>query len=126
MHAITIVARLAAALIGIAALVLAVNSMLKVGFDLISIAIQAVLITFAFFCLWYAALAHVQSELDKLKRTLLIAFVTGAICFAPGFVGPLIFTPQANLGPLLGIFFTGPAGFVVGSVGGFVWTRLRT
>jgi hypothetical protein len=52
----------------------------------------------------------------------MIGVVTGSIAFVPGFVGPLIFS-SSNLGPLLGIFITGPAGFVLGSIGGFVWTR---
>ena len=38
-----------------------------------------------------------------------------------GFLGPIIFTPEANQGPLLGIFITGPLGFLVGGVVGFVY-----
>ena len=43
--------------------------------------------------------------------------VTGACCtgfigFLAGFLGPMIFTPHSNQGPLLGILFTGPFGFV--------------
>jgi hypothetical protein len=125
MGGIMFFARIAAGLIGVAALALAANSMLKVGFDRISIMIQAVLITVAFFCLWFAALAHSQSELDKLARTLLIGLLVGAIGFVLGFFGPIIFQPGANLGPLLGIFITGPLAFVLGCIGGFVWTRLR-
>jgi len=47
---------------------------------------------------------------------LLWALVLGAVGFACGFFGPLIFSPDANQGPLLGIFITGPAGLVVGFV----------
>jgi hypothetical protein len=48
----------------------------------------------------------------------------GGIGFAVGFAGPLIFTPEANQGPLLGIFITGPAGFLLGLIVGFViWLR---
>ncbi|RTL99573.1 MAG: hypothetical protein EKK31_24275 [Hyphomicrobiales bacterium] len=46
--------------------------------------------------------------------------ILGAIGFLGGFVGPVIFTPEANQGPLLGIFITGPLGFVLGLVVGFV------
>lgn len=46
------------------------------------------------------------------------AAVIGGFSFAAGFFGPLIFTPQANQGPLLGIFITGPAGFVAGLLWG--------
>lgn len=48
------------------------------------------------------------------------AFIIGGIGFALGFFGPIIFTPGANQGPLLGIFITGPLGFVVGGVVGLV------
>jgi hypothetical protein len=53
----------------------------------------------------------------------------GAIGFAGGFFGPMIFMPESNQGPLFGIFFSGPAGFVVGSVGGALiagWRRYRS
>lgn len=48
-------------------------------------------------------------------------FIIGLISFLVGFVGPILVTPEANQGPLLGIFITGPAGFVFGLVvGGIV------
>ena len=53
------------------------------------------------------------------------AFVLGAIGFAAGFFGPMVFAPGANQGPLLGIFITGPAGFAVGLVYGIARTLLR-
>jgi hypothetical protein len=43
------------------------------------------------------------------------------IAFLFGFVGPMFVVPDANQGPLLGIFYTGPAGFVVG----LVWAQWR-
>jgi hypothetical protein len=46
--------------------------------------------------------------------------VVGAVTFAAGFFGPIVLAPDANQGPLLGIFITGPLGFVAGSVFGFV------
>ncbi|WP_264421808.1 hypothetical protein [Novosphingobium sp. KCTC 2891] len=42
----------------------------------------------------------------------------GLIGFVGGFVGPIILTPEANQGPLLGILVTGPGGFLVGLVVG--------
>jgi hypothetical protein len=39
----------------------------------------------------------------------------GAIGLIGGFVGPVIFTPDANQGPMLGIFITGPLGFLCGA-----------
>ena len=54
------------------------------------------------------------------------AIIAGAIGFAGGFFGPLIFSPQSNQGPLLGIFLTGPLGFIFGGVLGFVrWQRAQ-
>ena len=44
----------------------------------------------------------------------------GSIGFVAGFVGPIVLTPEANQGPLLGILVTGPGGFLVGLVAGAV------
>ncbi len=54
------------------------------------------------------------------------AVVLGAIGFCGGFFGPMIFAPQANQGPLLGIFITGPLGFVIGGVAGFFYGLVKT
>ena len=40
--------------------------------------------------------------------------LSGLAGFLIGFVGPIVFNPEANQGPLLGIFITGPGGFVFG------------
>ena len=49
----------------------------------------------------------------------------GAVVFSSigcaGFFVPIIFIPQANRGPLLGIFITGPLGFILGGVGGLIY-----
>jgi hypothetical protein len=37
----------------------------------------------------------------------------------------MIFTPGANQGPLLGLFITGPLGFVAGAVGGALFAVFR-
>ena len=52
--------------------------------------------------------------------------IMGVIGFVGGFVGPLIFTPEANQGPLLGIFITGPLGFVLGLVVGLMLSLRRS
>ena len=46
------------------------------------------------------------------------ALLLGGIGFIAGFVGPMIFMPGANQGPMLGIFITGPAGFALGLIYG--------
>lgn len=52
--------------------------------------------------------------------TLMVAILLGVIGFIGGFFGPIVFAPQANQGPLLGIFITGPFGFVLGGVIGLL------
>jgi hypothetical protein len=53
------------------------------------------------------------------------ATIFGFTGFVIGFVGPIIFTPQANQGPLLGIFITGPLGAVIGFVIGALVAQFR-
>ncbi len=48
-----------------------------------------------------------------LRTMLRWAIVLGAIGFLGGFVGPVIVTPEANQGPLLGLLITGPLGFIL-------------
>jgi len=50
------------------------------------------------------------------------AWKLGIAGFVAGFVGPMIFAPDANQGPLLGLFITGPGGFVAGGlIGAVAW-----
>lgn len=42
--------------------------------------------------------------------------ILAAAGFAAGFFGPMVFVPDANQGPLVGILISGPAGFVLGLV----------
>jgi hypothetical protein len=48
------------------------------------------------------------------------ALILGIVGFLGGFVGPIVFIPGANQGPLLGIFITGPLGVVIGAIVGLV------
>ena len=55
------------------------------------------------------------------------AVTLGVIGFVAGFFGPMIFAPEANQGPMLGIFITGPAGVVIGAIAGaFYGLRRRS
>ena len=54
------------------------------------------------------------------------ALIVGAIGFSIGFFGPIIFMPDANQGPMLGIFITGPLGAVLGAVGGAIVAARRS
>lgn len=53
-----------------------------------------------------------------LREAVRPALLLGGIGFALGFFGPMIFAPGANQGPMLGIFITGPGGFVLGLIVG--------
>lgn len=40
--------------------------------------------------------------------------ILGVVGFSAGFFGPMIFVPESNQGPMVGIFLTGPGGVVLG------------
>ncbi|MFO1498834.1 MAG: hypothetical protein U1G07_10650 [Verrucomicrobiota bacterium] len=56
-----------------------------------------------------------------LRYPLIGALILGGFGLAAGFFGPIIFTPAANQGPLLGIFVTGPVGVLIGFIAGGIY-----
>jgi len=52
------------------------------------------------------------------------ALALGAVGGAAGFFGPILLNPDANQGPLLGIFITGPGGAIAGAMLGFLFRIL--
>ena len=70
---------------------------------------------------WYTWKIVGSKPKGMINNILLGAVVFGSIGFCSGFFGPIIFTPQANQGPLLGIFITGPLDFILGGVGGLIY-----
>jgi len=65
----------------------------------------------------------IWKKMDKMSNELSTYIILGGIIlgstgFIIGFVAPIIFTPSSNQGPLLGIFITGPIGFLIGLIGG--------
>lgn len=62
-----------------------------------------------------------------LSSTILGAILFGSLGFAVGIAGPLKYTPEANLGPLLllSILITAPLGFAVGGIAGFLYWLSR-
>ncbi len=56
---------------------------------------------------------------------LIAAVCVGATGFVAGFFLPLLLSPEANQGPLLGIFVTGPGGALLGFAVGFTAGLLR-
>lgn len=72
---------------------------------------------------WFVWVRTASVSSGAISTTIFGAVLLGGIGFTGGFFGPIIFTPEANQGPLLGIFITGPAGFLLGGVAGFIyWT----
>jgi hypothetical protein len=68
---------------------------------------------------WWTALGGAQpATRARIGNSWRIGWIVGAVGLALGFVGPLLVTPSANLGPLLGILITGPGGFVLGALAG--------
>src|SRR4051812_40133167 len=69
---------------------------------------------------------HTASVQSSLATSIVLgAFVLGALGFSAGFFGPIILTPNANQGPLLGIFITGPLGFLLGALIGALYWLVR-
>jgi hypothetical protein len=54
------------------------------------------------------------------------ALILGGIGFAAGFFGPMLLAPDANQGPMLGIFITGPGGAILGTLLGLVFGLMRS
>ena len=69
---------------------------------------------------WYAWTRTAAVDNSLTRSIGYWAMVVGAIGFIGGFFGPMIFAPGANQGPLLGIFITGPAGVLIGALGGLI------
>jgi hypothetical protein len=59
-----------------------------------------------------------------LRIALAWAAALGASGFAAGFFGPMILSPESNIGPIVGLLFTGPGGAVAGFVLGMVFAFL--
>jgi len=55
---------------------------------------------------------------DIAAYTILGGLIAGSVSFLAGFFGPILLAPSAEQGPLLGIFITGPIGFVIGLIMG--------
>lgn len=82
------------------------------------------------FAVWAAR--RVWLQLEDVSQAGLPVFVgvgavaLGGLGFAAGFFGPMLFAPEANQGPLLGIFITGPVGAALGGLAGwFYWLKRR-
>ena len=52
-------------------------------------------------------------------------FAVGTTGFLLGFIGPLLLYKDNNLGPLFGIFISGPVSFLLGLIAGGLYWQLR-
>ncbi len=84
----------------------------------------SILVTMA--ACWFVWRITATSHDGAIPSILLGAVVVGVAGFLLGFVGPMIVMPGANQGPLIGIFVTGPIGFLAGPIIGFtIWVYKR-
>ena len=58
-------------------------------------------------------------------RVLGMTLGVGFAAFLVGFVGPMIWAQDANQGPMLGLFITGPLGFIGGGICGAIYAWWR-
>jgi hypothetical protein len=78
--------------------------------------VALLLITVAGLCWWFALRGDRTESRSAMAATWKGGVWVGAPSFALGFIGPLVIRPTSSLGPLLGILFTGPLGFVCGAM----------
>lgn len=102
------------------------QTQLKEGFDTLGNIIIVGSATVAILCWWVALFYQREQSRRKMGLTFRGGVIIGGISFLAGFLGPIILTPQANQGPLVGIFITGPIGFVVGIIAGYIYSTLKT
>jgi hypothetical protein len=111
----------ALSLIGSALLMLAAQ--IRGGLDLLRIALGSAVAAAAILCWSFASCGHRAESRARLRYALRGGLILGGVGFAAGFFGPIILTPEANQGPLLGIFVTGPMGFAAGVALGALYAR---
>lgn len=87
---------------------------------------DALALATAFLAAWFVWRRAASADGGFLSAVFGGAVILGSIGFAAGFFGPLILTPDANQGPLLGLFITGPLGFIAGGVIGALWHMMRS
>src|SRR5512147_493409 len=81
--------------------------------------------TMGLLCLWSAVSGEVAASRASIQASWRAGWISGGIGLGIGFIGPLVLWPKSNLGPLLGLLFTGPLGFVLGALGAGVVLVVR-
>lgn len=77
------------------------------------------------FVAWFVWVKLGSADQGMISSIFLGAILIGGIGFTAGFFGPMIFAPEANQGPLLGLLITGPLGFLAGGIAGFFYWTFR-
>jgi hypothetical protein len=115
-------AGLGAALIGIAVWITWRNGRLgTLGAWIFWVPVTLFLLTMGLLCWWFTLRGHQPASRSGIRSSWRTGWIVGGIGLALGYVGPLVITPKATLGPLLGILLTGPLGFVLGALGAAVF-----
>lgn len=78
------------------------------------------LLAMGLLCWWKVLAGQEPRARARIAASWRMGWILGAIGLGLGFLGPLVITPRANLGPLLGILISGPGGFVLGALGAAV------
>lgn len=104
---------------------LVLGNQIRLGFDPLGAILGSSAATVAIISWWFALRGHIATSRARLKFCLRGGLILGGIGFAAGFLGPVILQPSANQGPLLGILVTGPLGFVLGAVIGWIYAQRR-
>ena len=78
------------------------------------------LVSMGLLCWWSALAGHRGDSRARIRASWRAGWWGGGVGLALGFLGPLVITPKASLGPLLGILLTGPIGFGLGALIGAV------
>jgi len=107
-----------------AVLVLAISAPTRES-GFLSVVLLVFLATLAGLSSWFAVRARSPAARANMRTACRGGLMLGGVALAVGYIGPLVFFPSSNCGPLLGILCTGPLGFVVGVAGGLAWRRCR-
>ena len=115
---------LGAALIGLAGWIAQRNLRLPANDGwMFWVPISSLLVTMGLLSWWTAFGGSQPGTRARIRASWRMGWRLGAIGLGLGFVGPLLISPGASLGPLLGILITGPAGFVLGALGAAVVSK---
>lgn len=101
------------------------QTQIKEGFDTLGNIFIIGSMTAAIMCWWVALFYQREQSRKKMSLAFRGGVIVGGISFLAGALGPIILTPQANQGPLVGIFITGPIGFVAGIIAGYIYSIFK-